>query len=122
MTSPRSRVSVPTNELESAAWPALGPDLVALLARAGERIETTTGQVLFEVGQRQYDFFFIESGALEAVDRADDRAVVRVEEGNFVGQQRIIMGQSAFLSAVFADSGSALRDAHEDFKHLLRAL
>ncbi|MEM1453280.1 MAG: FAD-dependent oxidoreductase [Planctomycetota bacterium] len=119
MTSRTTRVSIPTSELEAAAWPVLGPELVEQLAAAGERLETRRGDVLFDVGQRGYDFFYIERGAFEAVDRTDDRVVVRLEEGNFAGELGMLMGQRAFLAGIVAEPGTVLRVAHDDLEQLI---
>ncbi|MEM9799603.1 MAG: cyclic nucleotide-binding protein, partial [Planctomycetota bacterium] len=62
MPSQEPRHSVPTSALEVAAWPALSEDLIELLAATGERIGTSCGDVLFDVGERSYDFYYVESG------------------------------------------------------------
>ncbi|MEM9801215.1 MAG: FAD-dependent oxidoreductase [Planctomycetota bacterium] len=122
MPSQEPRHSVPTTALEVAAWPALSEDLIDLLAATGERIETSRGDVLFDVGERSYDFYYVESGVFEVVDRSEDRTVVRVGEGNFVGELGMLMGQRTFFAGIIAEPGSIIRVPHDDIVHLIQTI
>ena len=98
-----SRTSTPKSELERVAWPRLEPDLVSLLRRHGESRPLAPGDILFDVGQESYDFIYIEAGSVEILDRADDRVVVRIDAGNFIGELGMLMGQKTFLAGVVAE-------------------
>ena len=100
-----SRTSSPKSELERVAWPRLEPDLVTLLRQHGESRDVRAGEVLFDVGQEGYDFVYIETGAVDILDRANDRVVVRIEAGNFIGELGMLMGQKTFLAGVAAQDG-----------------
>ena len=100
-----SRTSSPKSELERVAWPALTAEMVTLLRRHGDSRDVCAGEVLFDVGQEGYDFVYIETGAVDILDRANDRVVVRIEAGNFIGELGMLMGQKTFLAGVAAQDG-----------------
>ena len=100
-----SRTSSPKSELEHVAWPALTAEMVTLLRRHGDSRDVRAGEVLFDVGQEGYDFVYIETGAVDILDRANDRVVVRIEAGNFIGELGMLMGQKTFLAGVAAQDG-----------------
>ena len=100
--APRS--STPKTQLESLAWPKVSAEFVEILRRIGETRELRSGEVFFEVGQEGYDFAFLEAGAIEIVDRAEDRAVVRITAGNFLGELGMLMKQRTFLAGVAAEA------------------
>ncbi len=122
MTTRKPRASIPTNELEKAAWPSLSPDLVEQIAQAGIRLDTKRGEVLFDVGQERYDFYYVERGVLEAIDRSNDHVVVQVKEGNFVGELGMLMGQRAFLAVVVAEAGRVIRLRQGDLMQMMHAV
>jgi len=99
---PTYRTSTPHSELERAAWPALSDDLLAVLRRHGQTRDVARGELLFDVGEDSYDLFYIESGAVDILDRTGDRTVVRIEAGHFLGELGMLMGQKTFLASVAA--------------------
>lgn len=101
--SPDNRSSEnPQSELERAAWPELPPELVQLLREAGTEESVDAGHVLFEVGQPGYDFFYIDSGQVDIVDRTRGSVVVSVHGPNFLGELGLLMGQGTFFAGVAA--------------------
>lgn len=94
------RISQPKSALEQTAWPQLDDGLIELLRRNGESRWLDAGDVLFDVGQDTYDFTFVEQGHIDILDRAQDRTVVRIQAGNFVGELGMLMGQKTFLAAI----------------------
>ena len=108
MTATQIRTSQPKTQLERAAWPELDDDFVEILRRNGEARPFVQGDVLFEVGQDSHDFIYIESGAVEVVDRSDDHVIVCISAGNFMGDLGMLMGQKTFLAAVACEDGSAI--------------
>jgi thioredoxin reductase (NADPH) len=118
MTLPR-RTSTPKNELERIAWPQLPSDLIAMLREHGHAQTLAAGEVIFEVGDRGYDFMLIESGLINIVDRANERVVVSISEGNFVGELGMLMGQRAFLAGVAAEASQVIRVPQAHLRRLI---
>lgn len=94
------RTSTPKTALERTAWPELGDELLSTLRANGVARRLGTGEVLFDIGEDTYDLILVEEGAIDIVDRATDRPVVRIEAGNFVGELGMLMGQKTFFAAV----------------------
>ena len=103
-----SRTSTPRSDLERLAWPPIEAGVIQLFAEAGEKRELVAGETVFEVGGDSYDFMYIEKGSIEIIDRADDRSVVRIEAGNFVGELGMLMGQKNFLAGVASEDSSVI--------------
>ncbi|MEM7737864.1 MAG: FAD-dependent oxidoreductase [Deinococcota bacterium] len=118
MTIPQ-RTSTPKNELERIAWPQLSPELVAMLRENGHTPTLASGEVVFEVGDRSYDFMFIESGAINIVDRASERVVICISEGNFVGELGMLMGQRAFFAGIAAETSQIIRVPQANLRRLI---
>ena len=106
--STSTRTSEPKTALERAAWPELDDNFVNTLRRNGETRPFVKGDVLFEVGQDGYDFIYIESGAVEVLDRSDNHVIVCIRPGNFMGDLGMLMGQKTFLAAVACEDGNAI--------------
>ncbi|MCG8546004.1 MAG: FAD-dependent oxidoreductase [Alphaproteobacteria bacterium] len=90
------------------AWPELDEAFVEQLRKHGETRALRPGDVLFDLGQDSYDFIYIERGVVEIVDRADDRAVVRMESGSFLGELGMLMGQKPFFAAIGKEAGQII--------------
>ncbi|MDJ0756753.1 MAG: cyclic nucleotide-binding domain-containing protein, partial [Ardenticatenaceae bacterium] len=99
------RTSTPRSELERVAWPKLTDELIEILRQAGESRVVQAGDVFFDVGQDGYDFIYIEEGTFEIVDRANDRQVVRIDAGNFVGELGMLVGQKTFFAGIAGQNG-----------------
>ena len=57
------------------------------------------------VAAPSYDFVYVVEGSVDIVDRAEDRVVVHIAAGNFVGELGMLMGQKTFFAGVIgADS------------------
>jgi thioredoxin reductase (NADPH) len=66
------------------AFPRLDPEQIGLVAAYGERRPTRRGDVLFREGDRDYDFFVIESGTVE--DSENGEALRVHGPGRFLGE------------------------------------
>ncbi len=108
MALTQTRTSQPKTQLERAAWPELDDNFVEILRSNGAARPFAKGDVLFEVGQDSYDFIYIESGAVEVLDRSDDHVIVCIGAGNFMGDLGMLMGQKTFLAAVACEDGTAI--------------
>ena len=108
MAATQTRTSEPKTQLERAAWPELNDEFVDILRRNGETRPFVVGDVLFEVAQDGYDFIYIESGAVNVLDRSDDHVIVCIRANNFMGDLGMLMGQKTFLAAVACEAGNAI--------------
>ncbi len=113
------RNAQPRSELEKAAYPELTPAQVATLEQAGSRQILPAGHVLWEVGQDNYDFCHIVSGAVEIVDRTDGHTVVRLEAPNIVGELGLLMGQRTFFAGVVAEQSEVIVVPNEALRDLI---
>lgn len=120
-TSGRTSADAATarTELERTAWPEWPEAAAAVLQREATVQELAAGDVLFEVGQEGYDFFVIESGAVDIVDRADDHVVVTIAAPHFLGEFGLLMGQATFLAAVAAEPSRVLRISQARMRELI---
>ena len=100
--------STPRSELERTAWPELDPAQLDLLRTNGETRTVRSGEVLFDVGQPNYDFFFVEKGGIDILDRSDDHVVATIEALNFTGELGTIMAQGTFHAAVAVEDSQVI--------------
>ncbi|MFC4044386.1 FAD-dependent oxidoreductase [Dactylosporangium siamense] len=103
---------------EAVAWPVLSEHVVGLLRSAGEVLHPGTGEVLWEAGD-PYDLHLVLTGAVLLVDRRDARVVFVVEEGDFVGELGMLMGQRAFLPGIAREGTTLLRVPVGELRRLL---
>lgn len=115
----QTRTSQPKSELEQIAWPTLEPDLLDILRRNGETRNFDAGDVIFDVGQDTYDLTYVEAGTVNIVDRGNDRVVVRIQAGNFVGELGMLMGQKTFLAGIAAEPSHVIIVPLEAFRELV---
>jgi len=106
------------DDLDELAFPALDPPALELLRSAGHELRPAAGEVLWEAGDA-YDLHLVLSGGVMLVDRRDDRVVFVVEEGDFVGELGMLMGQRAFLPGVAMADTSVLRVPVEELRRLV---
>ncbi len=100
------------------AWPVFSDEALELLRSVGEVLHPEPGEVLWEAGDT-YDLYLVLSGGVLLVDRRDDRVVFVVEEGDFVGELGMLMGQRAFLPGVAIADTSVLRVRVEELRRLV---
>ncbi|MBV6658945.1 MAG: FAD-dependent oxidoreductase [Devosiaceae bacterium] len=97
------------SQLEKAAYPILTDDQIALLESAGERRIMQPGEQLFDVGQDEYDFFYIHTGSVDVIDTTDGHTVVTVMAPNFIGELGMLMGQRTFFACTINAEADAIR-------------
>ncbi|WP_405143963.1 FAD-dependent oxidoreductase [Sphaerisporangium sp. NBC_01403] len=92
------------------AYPRLGDEAIATLARYGERRPTRVGDVLFQEGEPCPTFYVVLSGKVAIVERYDDEEhVLGVHgHGRFLGELGLLTGQAGFLRAVVREAGEVL--------------
>jgi thioredoxin reductase (NADPH) len=106
------------DEIDIQSWPAFGADERKLLDSVGEVIRPRPGEVLWDGGE-SYDLYFVDAGGIGLLDRRDDRIVVVVEPGDFVGELGMLMGQPAYLAGVALAESTLLRVRVEDLRRLI---
>jgi CRP-like cAMP-binding protein len=89
-----------------------------LLRSAGEVLHPEPGELLWDTGDT-YDLYLVLAGGVLLLDRRDDRVVFVVEEGDFVGELGMLMGQRAFLPGVAMEDTAVLRVRVEELRRLV---
>ena len=100
------------------AWPVFSEAALELLRSAGEVLHPEAGELLWDAGD-PYDLNLVLTGGVLLIDRRDDRVVFVVEEGDFVGELGMLMGQRAFLPGVAMDGTTLLRVRVEELRRLV---
>src|SRR6478752_906937 len=77
------------------AWPVLSQHALDLLRSAGEVLHPAPGELLWDAGD-PYDLYLVLAGGVLLVDSRDERVVFVVEEGDFVAELGMLMGQRTF--------------------------
>ena len=106
------------DDLDALAWPVFSQHALDLLRSAGDVLHPAPGELLWEAGD-QYDLYLVLAGGVLLLDRRDDRVVFVVEEGDFVGELGMLMGQRAFLPGVAMEGTALLRVRVEELRRLL---
>jgi thioredoxin reductase (NADPH) len=107
-----------TDEIDAQSWPEFGADDLRVLESAGQVIHPEAGAVLWEGGE-SYDLYLVRAGGVGLVDPRDDRVVVVVEPGDFVGELGMLMGQPAFLAGVAMPGSTLLRLPVENLRRII---
>jgi thioredoxin reductase (NADPH) len=108
-------------DLNAVAFPKLGLDQIADIAECSRasRLHFAPGDILFQVGDRDFPFFILESGRVEVYDTSGDTPqILRTHEpGDFTGDVSHLTGRPAIVSGVAAEPtdvvaipGDALRE------------
>ncbi|MEO0572846.1 MAG: FAD-dependent oxidoreductase [Bacteroidota bacterium] len=88
------------NPLFQEAYPEISPSFKRVVQENGEGVQLKKGDVFFDVGQDSYPFAFIVRGCLEIVDRVNNKTVVSLQEGQFIGEIGMLMGQKTFMAGI----------------------
>lgn len=107
------------DDVDVLAWPVLSQHVLDLLRSAGEVLHPEPGELLWDAGD-SYDLYLVLAGGVLLVDRRDDRVVFVVEEGDFVGELGMLMGQRAFFSGVAIRGTAVLRVGVEQLRRLVQ--
>ena len=103
------------DDLDALAWPVFSQHALDLLRSAGDVLHPAPGELLWDAGD-QYDLYLVLAGGVLLLDRRDDRVVFVVEEGDFVGELGMLMGQRAFLPGVAMEGTALLRVRVEELE------
>jgi thioredoxin reductase (NADPH) len=105
-------------DVDGPAWPVFSQHALDLLRSAGEVLHPKPGEVLWDAGD-PYDLYLVLTGGVLLVDRRDDRVVFVIEDGDFVGELGMLMGQRAFLPGVAMEETTVLRVPVEELRRLV---
>jgi thioredoxin reductase (NADPH) len=83
------------DDVDALAWPVFSEHALGMLRSAGEVLHPRPGELLWDAGD-PYDLNLVLGGGVLLLDRRDDRVVFVIEEGDFVGELGMLMGQRAF--------------------------
>lgn len=109
---------------ESVAFPTLSTSEIEQLKGYGEVLPTEVGDILFQVGDKDYNWFVIITGALEIISNADTNPEVLAvrTDGQFLGEISLLTGQTAFLTARVQQPGSVLKISAEKLREIIATL
>jgi thioredoxin reductase (NADPH) len=79
--------------------PTLSASQLARLAELGEERTADAGEVLYQVGDRDYQFMAIIDGEVAILDAAGNE-IVRHGRSGFLGELNLLSGQTVFVTAV----------------------
>jgi thioredoxin reductase (NADPH) len=87
----------------------------------GELREVASGEVLFREGDRNYDFFIVESGAVTIVQGYghEDRVIAVHGHHRFLGELNLLTGSPPFLTAVVRDPGTVVQVTIERLREVV---
>ena len=93
------------------AFPRLDDVQRAKFRAVGTLREVGSGEVLFREGDRKYDFFIVESGAVTIVQGyGHEQRVIAVHgQHRFLGELNLLTGSPPFLTAVVRDPGTVIQ-------------
>jgi thioredoxin reductase (NADPH) len=106
------------DDIDALAFPVLSQQALDLLRSAGEVLHPAPGELLWDAGD-PYDLYLVLAGGVLLLDRRDDRVVFVIEEGDFVGELGMLMGQRAFFSGVAMEDTTVVRVRVEDLRRLV---
>ncbi len=104
--------------VDALAWPVFSESALEMLRSAGEVLHPEPDELLWEAGD-PYDLNLVLTGGVLLLDRRDDRVVFVIEEGDFVGELGMLMGQRAFLPGVAMERTTLLRVRVEALRGLV---
>jgi thioredoxin reductase (NADPH) len=104
--------------VDELAWPVFSERVLDMLHSAGELLHPAPGELLWDAGD-PYDLTLVIAGGVLLLDRRDDRVVFVIEEGDFVGELGMLMGQRAFLPGVAMEGTELLRVRVEALRRLV---
>jgi thioredoxin reductase (NADPH) len=95
----------------------------ARLAAYGVLQDVSTADIVFTVGDADYDLIAVESGSIELLSPAThDEAETRVAlcgPGGFVGELNLLTGQAAYLTARVVEPGRIYRISPAQFRRVM---
>lgn len=114
---------MPEHDLRSTAYPKLEPEQIDVIARCPHTrcARYADGDKLFDVGDRDFKFFVVQSGAIEIVDSSGDtpKTLVVHGPGEFTGDVAHLTGTASLVSAVARGETVVNEIASDGLRHIL---
>jgi thioredoxin reductase (NADPH) len=111
------------SDLRSVAFPTLDEAQIAMLERCahGSLHRYPDGHTLIKVGDRDFKFYVVKSGAIEILDESGDspRQVTRHGPGQFTGDVTHLTGGRALITAVTRGECGLYEVAADDLRQIL---
>jgi thioredoxin reductase (NADPH) len=103
-------------------FPTLTPEQISRIAAHGRRRETSRGEVLVEVGDKEVPVFVVISGELQVVQSTDggETLIVSHRAGQFSGEANLISGRRALARLRVSEPGEVIRLGREQFVALIQ--
>ena len=104
-------------------FPTLAPDEMALLRREGCVQHLADGELAYQVGDADVDFFAVESGGLEVLNPMDDDAhIVTHGPGQFVGDIDLLTRRPVIITVRADGPTTVVRVPGAKLRHLLNTV
>ncbi|TCU21342.1 thioredoxin reductase (NADPH) [Rhizobium azibense] len=119
-----SPISAALREIPGEAFPRLTPDMVARIAPFGRKDRFDSGEYLYEVGDREVDFFVILNGSVDVFesDGHGGHALVATHRQNqFTGELHHLNGRAVLVCAQTTASTSVIRLSRASLLRLVNA-
>ena len=102
-------------ETNQAAFPKLSEDNLTELSQFGESRQVEDGETLVKAGEKEFDFYIIESGKVKVIDTSsgEARIITTLSEREFVGDLANLKGSPA-NSTVVAEGECRVRAIASD--------
>jgi thioredoxin reductase (NADPH) len=112
----------PIAERAAQAFPVLTPAQIERVASVGRRREVHAGEVLFDVGEQNTQFFVVLEGAIEIVRSigAREDPVVVHRPGQFTGEINMLSARRSLVRARSASAGVVIALDRDDLRLLVQ--
>jgi len=110
-----------STEEERELSPALDTANIALLDEIGTKRSVAVGDYLYREGDSAYEFYVIDSGAVDIVvgKGEDERLVMRHGRGRFLGELNLLTRQRVYVSARVAEAGDVIGMPREALRQVI---
>src|SRR5262245_4473402 len=103
-------------------FPTLTPGQLARIAVHGQRRQTSSGEVLVEVGDKRVPFFVVVNGEVEAVrpTAGGETLIATQQAGQFTGEANMLSGRRAIARLRVSVGGEVIQLAREEVLGLIQ--
>ncbi|QRM55852.1 FAD-dependent oxidoreductase [Sinorhizobium sp. BG8] len=119
-----SPISVELREIPGEAFPRLTPDMVARIAPFGGSDRFEAGVYLYEVGDREVDFFVILNGAVDVFEsdgQGGHKLIATHRENQFTGELHHLSGRAVLVCGKATVPTSVIRLSRSSLLKLVSA-
>ncbi len=111
-------------EIDKIAFPSISEEQFEIAKKLGEQVDFELDEVLIMQGQKDYPFFLIESGEVRIAEKCGDheRLIATHGPGGITGDDDMLTGRSAVISAIANGHVEAIRMCHVRLRRLLNEL